>query len=163
MPVIEHENQKTVDDFYAINRNLEHVARQLYDYWFVQFDFPNREGKPYKSSGSEMPYDKTIKLHIPYGWQVVKLSSIADVFNGATPSTADDENYGNDYVWVTPKDLSDQKAKFTYRTARNISMKGYNSCSTHLLPQNTILMSSRAPIGLLSIAGCELCTNLKVG
>ena len=144
---------------YNINRNLEQVARQLYDYWFVQFDFQNHEGKPYKSSGGEMIYNRILKHDIPYDWQVLKLSEVAEVYNGATPSTTDEENYGNDYVWVTPKDLSDQKSKFTYWTARSISKKGYYSCSTHLLPQNSILMSSRAPIGLLSIAGCEVCTN----
>ena len=143
----------------AINQNLETMAKQLYDYWFVQFDFPNEEGKPYKSSGGEMVWNEKLKRDIPASWKTKAIEDIADVYNGATPSTVNEQNYGGDIVWITPKDLSDQKQKFVYQGERNISQAGYNSCSTHLLPPNTILMSSRAPIGLLSIAKTELCTN----
>ena len=143
----------------AINQNLETMAKQLYDYWFVQFDFPNEEGKPYKSSGGEMVWNEKLKRDIPASWKTKAIEDIADVYNGATPSTVNEQNYGGDIVWITPKDLSDQKQKFVYLGERKISQAGYNSCSTHLLPPNTILMSSRAPIGLLSIAKTELCTN----
>ena len=143
----------------AINQNLEAMAKQLYDYWFVQFDFPNDEGKPYKSSGGEMVWNEKLKREIPVPWEARLIEEIADVYNGATPSTTDELNYGGDIIWITPKDLSDQKQKFVYQGERNISQVGYDSCSTHLLPQNTILMSSRAPIGLLAIAKTELCTN----
>ena len=143
----------------AINQNLETMAKQLYDYWFVQFDFPNEDGKPYKSSGGAMVWNEKLKRDIPASWKTKAIEDIADVYNGATPSTINEQNYGGDIVWITPKDLSDQKQKFVYQGERNISQAGYNSCSTHLLPPNTILMSSRAPIGLLSIAKTELCTN----
>lgn len=143
----------------AINQNLEAMAKQLYDYWFVQFDFPNEEGKPYKSSGGKMVWNEKLKRDIPALWETKTIEDVADVYNGATPSTVNDQNYGGDIVWITPKDLSDQKQKFVYQGERNISQAGYNSCSTHLLPSNTILMSSRAPIGLLAIAKTELCTN----
>ena len=143
----------------AINHNLEAMAKQLYDYWFVQFDFPNAEGKPYKSSGGKMVWNEKLKRELPISWEVKQVYDIAEIFNGATPSTADEQNYGGDVVWVTPKDLSEQKQKFIYHGERNISQMGYNSCSAHLLPINTILMSSRAPIGLLAIAKKELCTN----
>lgn len=56
-----------------INTNLEALARQLYDYWFVQFDFPDANGKPYKSSGGKMVYNEKLKRHIPNGWEVCKL------------------------------------------------------------------------------------------
>ena len=135
------------------------MAKQLYDYWFVQFDFPNAEGKPYKSSGGKMVWNEKLKRELPISWEVKQVYDIAEIFNGATPSTADEQNYGGDVVWVTPKDLSEQKQKFIYHGERNISQMGYNSCSAHLLPINTILMSSRAPIGLLAIAKKELCTN----
>ena len=46
------------------------MAKQLYDYWFVQFDFPNEEGKPYKSSGGEMVWNKKLKREIPKGWNI---------------------------------------------------------------------------------------------
>ena len=143
----------------AINHNLEAMAKQLYDYWFVQFDFPNKEGKPYKSSGGKMVWNNKLKCDIPEGWEVKPLIEFSDIKNGATPSTANEANYGGDIIWITPKDLSDQKSKFIYQGERNISKLGYDSCSTNLLPINSVLMSSRAPIGLLSIAKCPLCTN----
>ena len=135
------------------------MAKQLYDYWFVQFDFPDENGKPYKSSGGKMVWNEKLKREVPELWEAKLVDDIAEVFNGATPSTADEQNYGGNIVWITPKDLSDQKHKFVYKGERNISQTGYDSCSTHLLPINTILMSSRAPIGLLAIAKTELCTN----
>ena len=135
------------------------MAKQLYDYWFVQFDFPDENGKPYKSSGGKMVWNEKLKREIPALWETKQIDNIAEVFNGATPSTAVEQNYGESVVWITPKDLSDQKHKFVYHGERNISQMGYESCSTHLLPINTILMSSRAPIGLLAIAKTELCTN----
>ena len=142
-----------------INDNLEAMARQLYDYWFVQFDFSDENGRPYKSSGGKMVWNEKLKQNIPMGWIVEDISKIADVYNGATPSTKEERNYGGNIVWITPKDLSDQKSKFVYYGERNITQKGYDSCSTHMLPIGTVLMSSRAPIGLLSIAKSELCTN----
>ena len=61
------------------------MARQLYDYWFVQFDFPNEEGKPYKSSGGKMVYNPILKREIPEGWEVKKIGDIATTFSGGTP------------------------------------------------------------------------------
>ena len=143
----------------SINDNLEAMAKQLYDYWFVQFDFPNEEGKPYKSSGGAMVYNERLKREIPIGWEVENLIDFAEIKNGATPSTADEANYGGDIVWITPKDLSDQQSKFVYQGERNITKQGFDSCSTSILPTNSVLMSSRAPIGLVSIAKHEVCTN----
>ena len=106
-----------------------------------------------------MVWNEKLKRNIPALWETVVVDDVADVYNGATPSTGDEQNYGGNVIWITPKDLSDQKQKFVYQGERNISKTGYDSCSTHLLPINTVLMSSRAPIGLLAIAKTELCTN----
>ena len=65
-----------------INATLESMSKQLYDYWFVQFDFPNEEGKPYKSSGGAMVWNEKLKREIPYGWEVVNVSDIANVRRG---------------------------------------------------------------------------------
>lgn len=135
------------------------MAKQLYDYWFVQFDFPNEEGKPYKSSGGKMVWNEKLKRKIPKGWESKCLSEMVDIMNGATPPTAIAENYGGDVIWITPKDLSEQQSKFIDHGQRNITQKGFSSCSTSMLPVGTLLLSSRAPIGLLSIAKTELCTN----
>ena len=58
------------------------MAKTLYDYWFVQFDFPDSNGKPYKSSGGKMVYNKELKREIPEGWKVVELNKIFDIDSG---------------------------------------------------------------------------------
>lgn len=153
----------TIENKIALNNKtnieLENMAKTIYDYWFTQFDFPDKNGHPYKTCGGQMVYNEILKREIPAGWEVGKLSDIAEVFNGSTPSTKEDDNYGGNIVWITPKDLSDQQKKFTWYGERNITEKGYKDCNTTLVPKGTILLSSRAPIGLVSIAACELCTN----
>ncbi|WP_276910662.1 restriction endonuclease subunit S [Hallella colorans] len=64
----------------AINHNLEAMAKQLYDYWFVQFDFPNENGKPYKSSGGKMVWNEKLKQAIPEGWNVDVIGNILDKY-----------------------------------------------------------------------------------
>ena len=88
-----------------------------------------------------------------------KLGEIAEIVNGATPSTSCEDNYDGEIVWITPKDLSDQKTKYIECGSRNITQKGFNSCSAQIIPAYNILMSSRAPIGLLAINKTECCTN----
>ena len=71
-----------------INAELEAMAKTLYDYWFVQFDFPDENGKPYKTSGGKMVWNEELKREIPEGWEVKKLSSIENnIVTGKTPST----------------------------------------------------------------------------
>ncbi len=65
-----------------INKELETMAKELYDYWFVQFDFPNAQGKPYKSSGGKMIYNPILKREIPDGWEVKKISDFTEIFTG---------------------------------------------------------------------------------
>ncbi|CAL2105660.1 type I restriction enzyme, S subunit [Tenacibaculum sp. 190524A02b] len=79
--IIQESNSKILSDLDAkielnnkINQELGAMAKLLYDYWFVQFDFPNKEGKPYKSSGGKMIYSEALKREIPEGWEIEKLS-----------------------------------------------------------------------------------------
>lgn len=65
-----------------INAELESIAKTLYDYWFLQFEFPNEEGKPYKSSGGKMVWNEELKREIPEGWEIGNLYDIADFING---------------------------------------------------------------------------------
>ena len=71
-----------------INDNLEAMAKQLYDYWFVQFDFPNEEGKPYKSSGGAMVWNEKLKHQIPEGWEVKQLRDIIETNRGISYNTS---------------------------------------------------------------------------
>ena len=93
VPLIPLAEQKRIGDIFssidekivlnrAINDNLEAMAKQLYDYWFVQFDFPNEEGKPYKSNGGKMVWDDKLKREIPEGWHCGTLLDISQYTNG---------------------------------------------------------------------------------
>lgn len=76
----------SLDDKIALNKKinakLETMAKRLYDYWFVQFDFPNSEGNPYKSSGGKMVWNEVLKREIPEGWEVKRLGEVCDFRNG---------------------------------------------------------------------------------
>ena len=73
---------KKIEENEVMNAELGAMAKQLYDYWFVQFDFPDENGNPYKSSGGEMVYNSTLKREIPAGWEVKNLFYIANYYNG---------------------------------------------------------------------------------
>ncbi len=93
-------------------------------------------------------------------WIECKISDLGTVVGGATPSTKKAENYeGGNIAWITPKDLSTFSGRYIQRGERNITEIGLKSCSTQLLPENTVLFSSRAPIGYVAIAANEVCTN----
>ena len=93
-------------------------------------------------------------------WIECKISDIGTVVGGATPSTKKPENYQNGTIaWITPKDLSTFSDRYIQHGERNITEAGLKSCSTQLLPKNTVLFSSRAPIGYVAIAANDVCTN----
>ena len=141
-----------------INTNLELQAQALYKQWFVDFEFPNEEGKPYKSSGGKM-VDSELGL-IPEGWSVGKLEDVGTIVGGGTPSKAKQEYYtSNGIAWITPKDLSITHAKFTAKGEVDITDIGYANSSAKMMPRGSILFSSRAPIGYISIAKNDICTN----
>ena len=93
VPVIPLQKQKQIGEIFSaldkkiehkglLNQNLEAMAKQLYDYWFVQFDFPNEEGKPYKSSGGKMIWNEKLKREIPNGWNNCTLQEFLTIKNG---------------------------------------------------------------------------------
>ena len=87
------------------------------------------------------------------------ISEIGDIISGATPKTTVPDNFGGEIPWLTPADLSGYTGKYISHGARNLTRQGYDSCSTHLMPAGTVLLSSRAPIGYVAIAKNEICTN----
>ena len=93
-------------------------------------------------------------------WKKCTIADLGEVIGGATPSTKDEENYKDGTIaWITPKDLAGFANRFIMHGERNITEKGFRSCSTKLMPEHTILFSSRAPIGYVAIAAQEMCTN----
>jgi type I restriction enzyme S subunit len=131
-----------------INRELEAMAKLLYDYWFVQFDFPDAEGKPYKSSGGKMVYSEVLKREVPAGWEVKELSDIANITMGQSPSGSsyNDEGLGEiffqgstDFGWRFP------------------SIRQYTTEPSRMAKIGDVLLSVRAPVGTLNIADNNCC------
>lgn len=132
-----------------INADLEEMAQAIFKNWFVDFE-PFKDGKF---------VDSELGM-IPEGWKVGRLDEIADIVGGSTPSKAKPEYYTQKGIaWLTPKDLSNHPAVYTSRGVIDITEEGYNSTSTKLMPKGTILFTSRAPIGYISIAQNDICTN----
>ena len=156
-----------------INAELEAMAKALYDYWFVQFDFPYSPpsegcpqdgvgiGMPYKSSGGKMVYNAELKREIPEGWEVGTLNDLGEIIGGSTPSKSTEDNFcKNGIPWITPKDLSlNSGKKFISRGELDASEKGFKSASLKILPKGSILLSSRAPIGYMVISRNDVTTN----
>ena len=132
-----------------INNNLEQQAQALFKSWFVDFE-------PFK----DQSFVESDLGMIPQGWRVATLNEVGDVIGGSTPSKAKPEYYTDHGIaWLTPKDLSVSNAKFTAKGEFDITQEGYDSCSTKLMPKGTVLFSSRAPIGYITIAKNDICTN----
>ena len=127
----------------CINAELENLAKTIYDYWFVQFDFPNRNGKPYKSSGGEMVYNKECDRAIPAGWEVIPINKLIDVTDGTHDSPKPSEN---GFHLITSKHLS--KNGIDFGSAYLISEEDYiNINKRSQVEQNDILISMIGTIG----------------
>lgn len=140
-----------------INKRLEDMAQAIFKHWFVDFEFPNEEGKPYKGSGGEM-VESELGM-IPKGWEVKELGELSNIIGGGTPSTKIEEYYNGDIPWITPKDLSGYDRKFIKKGSRSITQLGLDKSSAKVLPKGSVLFSSRAPIGYISIAENTVTTN----
>ncbi|EEV5817817.1 restriction endonuclease subunit S [Escherichia coli] len=92
-------------------------------------------------------------------WPMVKLKDCCEVVGGATPKRNIASYWEGDIPWITPKDISNLNSPFIYEAPEHISSAGYKAAATYMLPVGTILLTSRAPIGNVAIAGIELCTN----
>lgn len=92
-------------------------------------------------------------------WKKLKIEDCAEVIGGGTPSTKKKEYWDGDISWITPKDLSNYNNRYISKGSRNISEKGLKYSSARLLPKNSVLLTTRAPIGYLAISKKELATN----
>ena len=141
-----------------INDNLEAMAKQLYDYWFVQFDFPNEEGKPYKSSGGAMVWNDKLKREIPKGWYAENICKIANILSGGTPSKAVDEYWNNGTIpFFGPTDCNE--SVFQIKTADHITQKGLEHCASSLFEEGIVIITARGSIGKLVIVGTPMAMN----
>ena len=142
----------------AINQNLEALAKQLYDYWFVQFDFPNEEGKPYKSSDGAMVWSEKLKREIPEGWFASNVCKIADILSGGTPSKVISEYWDDGSIpFFGPTDCNGNV--FQIETANHITPEGLEHCASSLFEEGIIIITARGSIGKLVVVGTPMAMN----
>lgn len=125
---------------------LEQMAENLYKEWFVRFRFPGHETAEFENG-------------IPKGWTIKRIDEIGEVTGGGTPSTEHPEYWDGDIPWLTPADLASFSDVFVASGKTFITAEGLKNSSTKELPRNTVLLSSRAPIGYVAIAKNAICTN----
>lgn len=140
-----------------LNAELEAMVKTLYDYWFVQFDFPDTKGRPYRSSGGKMVYNLTLKREIPEGWEDSNVLAVADLFGGGTPTKKKAEYWGGDIPFFTPTDANGTIFKFS--TSDYITEEGLNGSSTRLFEKNTVFITARGSVGKLVLAGVDMAMN----
>lgn len=107
----------------------------------------------YKDSGVEW------LGRVPNEWSIKSLKNIVIIINGSTPKSGVEEYWDGDINWITPTDLSQKSGVYLNDSQRKITNKGLDSCGTSLVPENTVILSTRAPIGSLAITGTQSCTN----
>jgi len=152
-----------------INAELEGMAKLLYDYWFVQFDFPmtaaqaaalgnpKLEGKAYRTSGGKMIYNETLKREIPEGWKSRNILAVSDIGGGATPSKKAPEFWGGDVPFFTPTDAKSEP--FCIDTEDHLSHFGLKNKATRLYPKGTLFITARGSVGKAMIISREMAMN----
>ena len=146
-----------------INAELQSMAKLIYDYWFLQFDFPDENGNPYKSSGGKMIYNEELKRETPEGWISGGFERFSDIKGGSTPSKSNNSFFteaGKGLSWITPKDLSNNTGNVFIKSGKtDVTEDGLRNANLKILPKGSVLMSSRAPIGYVAINSIESTTN----
>ena len=131
-----------------INAELEAMAKLIYDYWFVQFDFPDENGKPYKSSGGKMVYNEELKREIPEGWEDGELQDIANITMGQSPPG--DSYNENGIGSVFYQGCTDFGTRFP-------SNRKFTTEPSRFAKNGDILLSVRAPVGTMNVANEDCC------
>lgn len=140
---------------------LESLSQTIYNYWFLQFEFPNRDGNPYKSSGGNLVWNENLKKEIPEGWKCKEIEEIEDnIVTGKTPSTKDEENFNGNIPFITIDDI--RQGLYISKTVRTLSEKGANSQIKKYIPKDSICVTCIATVGLVGITTIDSQTNQQI-
>jgi type I restriction enzyme, S subunit len=131
-----------------INAELESMAKTLYDYWFVQFDYPNDTAKPYKSSGGKMVWNEELKREIPEEWEVGSLVDLANITMGQSPPGESYNEIGDGIIFF--QGCTDFGKRFP-------TVRQYTTQPSRFAKTGDILLSVRAPVGTMNISNAHCC------
>lgn len=140
-------------------QKLQVLTQSIYSYWFNQFEFPNEEGKPYKSSGGEMAWNEELKREIPKDWEVKQLKELSTIILGGTPSRNIDEYWNNGNIsWLNSGEI----VNFPIITSsEKITLAGLENSATEYMKSGTVVVSITGNIRA-SILGIDSCANQSV-
>lgn len=153
----------TISDKIKVNEQicekLEATAQTLYKHWFVDFEFPNEDGKSYKSFGGKMVFNEELAKEIPEGWLYNSFTSNCKIAGGGTPKTDILEYWQNGEIpFYTPGDKTFNI--YTLSTVKKITKEGLKKCSSKLYPKNTTFLTARgATTGGIALSGIPMAMN----
>ena len=140
-----------------LNQKLEETAQALYKQWFIDFEFPDKNGKFYKSNGGEMEFNDVLEKEIPKGWEVKPFTQVLKLGGGGTPDTTNENYWGDEIPFFAPPDVS--KSYYAIKTEKRITKQGLINCSSKLYPKDTVFVTARGTVGAIAIAGCNMAMN----
>ncbi|MEI0700461.1 restriction endonuclease subunit S [Brachyspira intermedia] len=142
-----------------MNKILEETAQTIFKEWFINFNFPNEKGKPYKKNGGNMIESELGE--IPEGWEVDILSNIFDISIGKTPPRKETECFSNndkDMKWVSISDMG-KSGLYLLDTSEYLTLDAVNKYNVIIVPKDTIILSFKLTIGRVSIVSEDMTTN----
>jgi type I restriction enzyme, S subunit len=173
LPIPDIDKQKEIIKEYniIINRidlnnqliqKIEETAQAIFKQWFVDFEFPDINGQPYKSNGGEIEYNEEFKIEIPKGWTFNEIRDFGKVITGKTPSSEIPEHFGDSMPFVTPGDFT-KYVKFAIGAERNLSSIGINGLKNKILSGGSIIVTCiGSDMGKVVIAEEECITNQQM-
>ncbi|AYE53519.1 restriction endonuclease subunit S (plasmid) [Priestia megaterium NCT-2] len=138
-----------------IIENLELISQTLFKQWFIDFDFPNEQGHPYKSSGGKMVESELGER--PKGWDISLLSEDVNFLSGGTPKTKEESYWNGQIPFFTPKDVKNNL--YTTITEKYITELGLSKCNSKLYPKNTLFITARGTVGKVALANIPMAMN----
>lgn len=143
-----------------MNKTLEAIGQAIFKRWFVDFEFPNEEGKLYKSSGGEMIFDEHFGKAIPADWELRKIGEVLATVLGGTPDRTNPEYWGGNVPWINSGKVNEFRIT---EPTEYITKKGLENSATKLLPRRTtVLAITGATLGQVSLLEIESCANQSV-
>ena len=146
---------KKIETNNKINKKLEEMAQAIFKQWFVDFEFPNEDGKPYKSSGGEM-VESELGM-IPKGWEVTKIGECCKIIRGASPRPIQDFIDDKGMPWLKISDASDSNSKYILNIKEYIKEEGI--AKSRKVSEGTLVLSNSATPGIAKIMLTEACVH----
>ena len=139
------------------NETLEQIAQEIFRHWFVDFEFPDEHGKPYKSSGGRFVSSEL--GDIPEDWESVNFFDEFELLSGGTPKTSVSEYWDGEIRWISAKDVTPHHRRFILDSEKKITEPGVANSAAKMLPPYTVVISARGTVGNFCIIPEEMCIS----